>query len=73
MANVIRQQNDNRFLIEAKPVDGVEMGRIYDLLLDTYSDPMPVGSITAHSFGWGPPTASQAVLDLVEQRVSGRY
>lgn len=70
--DIIRQQNDNRFLIDAGEEDGVQMGRVYDIVGGTMSDPLPVGQITAHSLGWGPVVAPEAVLDFVRQRIPAK-
>jgi hypothetical protein len=67
---IIRQQNDNRFLIAVGEEGGVQMGRIYDIVGDTYGEPIAVGSITAHSLGWGPVVATQAIIEFVQVRVA---
>lgn len=72
-ATILRQQNDNRFLIDAGTQDGIQMGRIYDVVGDTYGQPMPVGTITSMSLGWGPVVAPEAIIEFVTKRVSGRY
>lgn len=57
-----------------KDADGLQLVRVYDALMGTYSDPILEGSLRALSPGWVEPTAERAVLDVVEEKVSAlRY
>jgi hypothetical protein len=70
---IIAQQGDHRYLVDVgSDSDGQELGRVYDLLMDSYGPPVLVGSLRAMSPGWEEPTSGEGVLELVRQKVSGK-
>jgi hypothetical protein len=71
VTKIIGQQGDSQFLIDAGVGDGdLPLGRVYDSTMDSLSDPLPIGSVTAHSPGWTEPSASSAFLAHVRERVA---
>lgn len=72
---IIGQQGPARFLIDAGTVPdgdvnaGLPAARIYDVATGELGDPIAVGSITAHSPGWINPTAPDAILADIRERV----
>jgi hypothetical protein len=64
------QKDDNLFMIDAgQDADGNDLVRVYNILLDTLSDPILLGSLLAHAPGWGDVTAPTAITDAVVQKV----
>lgn len=67
---ILAQKGDNEFMVAAgEDAAGLDLVRVYDILLKTYSDPILLGSLLAHAPGWGPVTAPQAIIDGVQQAV----
>jgi hypothetical protein len=64
------QKDDNLFMIDAgQDADGNDLVRVYDILLDTLSAPILLGTLTAHAPGWVEVTAPPAVTNAVTQAV----
>jgi hypothetical protein len=68
--SITAQQSDHLFLIDAGGSGDLKKVRIYDLLMDTLTDPILEGQLVAHSPGWGEVVAIPSILDYVRQQVA---
>lgn len=67
---IVGQKGDNEFMVSAgKDENGLDLVRVYDILMRTYGDPILLGSLIAHAPGWGPVVAPAAITDAVQQAV----
>lgn len=53
-----------------QPNAGLPAARVYDAATNSLGDPTAIGSIIAHSPGWDDPTASDAFIATIRERVA---